>query len=102
MAEVGVHDDDKVPCSVLQAVDVGGAEAEFASARFEEDAWSGGGGVVEGDQLLGDFLRAIWGGIVDYDKFPVELAAGWVLDVVRYEGVCCVCTALQRSGLEAM
>ena len=33
--EIRVHDDDEVARCELQAVDVGGAEAEFARARVE-------------------------------------------------------------------
>ena len=68
--EVGVHDDDEVARCELQAVHVGGAEAEFAGARFEDDA----GGRVEFLELLGDGEGAVRGGIVDNDEFPVELA----------------------------
>ena len=41
-------------------MDVGRAEAEFASARPDLDA----GGAVDLLELLGDFLRAIGGSVV--------------------------------------
>ena len=74
MAEVSVHDDDKGAGAELQAVDVGGAEAEFAGAGLEQDAWGlggGGEGVVGAHELLGDDLGAVGGGVVDDDYFPV-------------------------------
>lgn len=51
-------------------MDVGGAEAEFAGAGFEEDV----GGAVEGLELLGDGEGAVGGGVVDDYYFPVEVA----------------------------
>lgn len=70
VAKVGVHDDDKVARRKLQAVDVGGAEAELAGARLEEDVR-----LVRLDQLVGDFLCSIGRSVVDNDELPVELAA---------------------------
>jgi hypothetical protein len=69
--EVGVHDDDEVAAGVLQAVDVGGTEAEFAGARVEFYAVR----AVGFDELLCDGLRAIGAAVVDDDDFPVEFAA---------------------------
>lgn len=51
-------------------MDVGGAEAEFAGARFEDYV----GGAVEGLELLGDGEGAVGGGVVDDDDLPVEIA----------------------------
>ena len=59
--EIGVHDDDEVARRVLQAVDVGGTEPEFAGACVEFDAV----GAVGFDQLLCDGLRAVGGAVVD-------------------------------------
>lgn len=70
VAEVGVHDDDEVARHELKAVDVGGAEAEFAGARADLDAV----GAVGFLQLGGDFLCAVGGAVVDDDEFPVEVA----------------------------
>jgi hypothetical protein len=69
VAEVGVHDDDKVARRELQAVDVGGAEAELAGAGLEDDVRG-----VGLDELVGDLLGAVGGAVVDDDEFPVELA----------------------------
>jgi hypothetical protein len=55
VAEVGVHDDDIVSCCELQTVDVGGSEAEFAGAGAQLDVLRADGG----DELFGDFLRAV-------------------------------------------
>ena len=61
--EVGVHDDDEVARRELQSVDVGRPKAKFRSARPDLDA----GGAVDLLELLGDFLRAIGGSVVDDD-----------------------------------
>ena len=78
VAEIGVHDDDKVAGGVGQAVRVRGAEAEFACARLEVDGaggfevcgegcdGGGWGGVVGFLELACDVLRAVGGGVVDY------------------------------------
>jgi hypothetical protein len=70
MREVGVHDDDEVARRELQAVHVGGAEAELACARADLDAL-GGVGFLE---LRGYFLCAVGRAVVDDDEFPVEVA----------------------------
>lgn len=75
VAEVGVHDDDIVAGRELQAVDVGGAEAEFACARLQFDVLGADGG----DELLCDFLGAVGRAVVDDDDFPIEVAGGGVL-----------------------
>ena len=69
VAEVGVHDDDEVARDELQAVDVGGAEAQLAGASLEDDV--GGVGL---DELVGDVLGAVGRAVVDDDEFPIELA----------------------------
>lgn len=69
MAEIGVHDDDKIPPRELQPVHVGGPEPQLPGSRFEYDAI----GRVDGLELLGDVEGAVRGGIVDDDQFPVEL-----------------------------
>ena len=56
VAEVGVHDDDVGARGVLEAVDVGGAEAEFAGAGLEDDVFW----VVGVLELADDGLGAIW------------------------------------------
>lgn len=71
MAEVRVHDDDEVARRVLEAVDVGSAETEFAGAWSQLDA----GGRVGFYELFGDFLGAVWGAVVDDDDFPVDVTA---------------------------
>ena len=72
VGEVGVHDDDEGAGSELQAVDVGGAQAQLSGAGLEEDAVRG----VEGLELSGDLLGAVWAGVVDDDDFPVQVAVG--------------------------
>ncbi|ROW05501.1 hypothetical protein VSDG_00440 [Cytospora chrysosperma] len=69
VAEVGVHNDDVVAPGELQAVDVCGAQAELARAGLEGDVW--GVGLHE---LVGDFLGAIGGAVVDNDEIPVDVA----------------------------
>lgn len=69
VGEVGVHDDYEVAGAVLQAVDVGCAEAELAFSGVQVDA--AGVGFCE---LVGDELRAVWGGVVDDYEFPVEVS----------------------------
>lgn len=66
--EIGVHDDHEVAAGILEAMDVRGAEAEFAGAGFQDDALGG----VEFLELFGDGLGAIWGGVVNYYEFPIE------------------------------
>jgi len=75
VGEVGVHDDDEVARRELQAVDVGGAEAEFAGACAQLDF----GAAVGFLELFGDVLGAVWGAVVDDDDFPVEVAVGALL-----------------------
>jgi len=70
MREVGVHDDDKVACDGLQAVDVGGAEPEFAGSRAQ-DYVVGAEGFLEG---FGALEGAVGRGVVDYYYFPVEVS----------------------------
>jgi len=100
--EVGVHDDDEVAGRELQAVNVGGAEAELAGAGAELDL----GAAVGFLELFRDVLGAIWGAVVNDDDFPVEVAKrllapmaqhvivpcgtiglNWLLDVRFAEGV---------------
>lgn len=69
VAEVGVHDDDKVAGDELQAVDVGRSEAQLAGARLEDDV--GGVGL---DELVGDILGSVGRAVVDDDEFPVQVA----------------------------
>lgn len=69
VAEVGVHDDDEGSRAELEAVDVGGAEAELAGAGLELDVRG-----VGFDELVGDFLGAVGGAVVDDDELPVEVA----------------------------
>jgi hypothetical protein len=69
VAEIGVHDDDKVAGRDLQSVDVGGAEAELAGAGLEDNMRC-----VGLDELVGDLLRAVGGAVVDDDELPVKLA----------------------------
>lgn len=38
VGEVGVHDNDEISASSFEAMDVGGAEAEFACSWLEDDA----------------------------------------------------------------
>jgi len=83
--EIRVHDDYEGACGVGEAVHVGGAEAEFAGARLEDDV----GGAVEFLELLGDFEGSVGGGVVDDDDFVVEGAApggDGVSEGVLFEG----------------
>ena len=73
--EVGVHDYYIVSGGVLEAVDVGGSQAELAGARVQFDVQGADGG----DELFGDFLGAVGGSVVDDYYFPVEVSVGlWV------------------------
>lgn len=71
VGEVGVHDDNEVASDELQAVNVGRTEAKLSSARLEVNV-----GRVGLDELLGDFLRAVRGAIVNNDDFPVQVTTG--------------------------
>jgi hypothetical protein len=71
---------------VLQAVDVGRSQAEFAGARVQFDVQGADGG----DELFGDFLGAVGGAVVDDYYFPVEVSRDF--DLVGALGVgegCC-------------
>jgi hypothetical protein len=70
VAEVGVHDDDKVALGELQAVDVCGSETELSCSRLEDDS------VCAPDllELFRDVLGAVRRAIVYDDDFPVEIA----------------------------
>jgi hypothetical protein len=70
--EVGVHNDDEVAGDELQAVDVGGAEAELAGARLEDNVRGAEGGL----EFFGTCEGAIGGGVVDDYYFPVKFSAG--------------------------
>lgn len=81
--EVGIHDDDEVALSKLQAVWIGGAEAELAFAGLEDDVRG-----VGFHELLCDILGTVRGAIIDNDKFPVEVAGGeewWLASCVVSE-----------------
>jgi hypothetical protein len=69
VAEVGVHNDDKVARGELQAVYVGRAETQLAGSGLEDNV-----GRVGFDKLVCDDLRAIGRAVVDDYEFPVELA----------------------------
>lgn len=70
VGEIGVHDDDRGAAGELEAVHVGGAEAELAGARLQDDAFGG----VELLELFGDGEGAVGGAVVDDDEFPIEFA----------------------------
>ena len=70
MAEIGVHDDDEVPSREFQPVYIGGAQTEFSCARLENDTRRS----VEILKLLGDGKGSVRRGIIDNNKFPVEIA----------------------------
>ena len=73
VAEISVHDDDEVATDKLQTVDVGGAEAELASAGLEDDM----GGAEGGLEFASPSKGAVWGSVVDDYYFPVELSREW-------------------------
>lgn len=80
--KVGVHDDDEVAGHELEAVDVGGAETEFAGSGFEDDVRG-----VDFFELSGYVLSSVGGGIVDDYDFPVEFTKAMVNGLlVRWEG----------------
>ena len=66
--EVGVHDDDIVAGGVLQTVNVGCSETEFAGASVEFYPV----GAVGFDELFCDCLRAVGRAVVYDDDFPVQ------------------------------
>lgn len=70
--KVGVHDNDEVTGSELQAVDVCGSETEFAGAGLEQDLVL----PVSPRELLGYVLRAVRGGVVDDYELPGEVLLG--------------------------
>lgn len=67
--EIGVHDDDKAPCSMGETVDVGRAEAEFARTGFQDDVRR----AVELLELFCDFQCAVRGSVVHDDDFIIQL-----------------------------
>lgn len=69
VGKVGVHDDDEVALGELQAMRIGGAEAELAFAGLKDDV-----GGVRLHELLCYVLCAVGRAIIDNDKFPVEIA----------------------------
>lgn len=69
VAEVGVHDDDKVARHKLQAMHVGRSQAQLSGPSLEHDV-----GSVGRDELVGDFLRSVGRAVVDDDEFPIQLA----------------------------
>lgn len=69
VAEIRIHNDDKVARGELQPVDVGRAEPELARAGVEFNFR----GAVGGDELLCDLLRAVGGAVVDDEELPVEV-----------------------------
>lgn len=69
VAKVGVHDDNVVALGELQAVDVGGAEAQLAGTGLEDDVWG-----IRLDELLSDLLGAVGGAVINDDEFPVDVA----------------------------
>jgi hypothetical protein len=93
VAEIGVHDDDKVARRELQPVDVRGPESQFAGSRAQLDAVG-----VDFLQLLRNVLRAIGRGIVDYYDFPVEFTIGLGLAGQDYNGGA-RCDELFREGV---
>lgn len=72
MAEVGVHNDNKVARGVLKTVNVGGSKAKLAFTGLQVDMF----GAPELLELFGDFQGAVGGAIVDDDNFPVQVAIG--------------------------
>ena len=68
VGEIGVHDDYVVAGCKLEAVDVGGAKTELASAGVEVDV-----GSIDLCELIGNDLGAVWRAVVDDDELPVEV-----------------------------
>lgn len=81
--EVGVHYDDEVARDKLQAMDVGGAEAQLAGARLEDDMRGAEGGL----EFFGAGERAVGGCVVDNYYFPIKFSAGICLSGCTREGV---------------
>ena len=67
VAEVGVHDYNKVSGGILQAVDVCSSKTELTSARLEDDVL----GAPDILELFCDFEGAVGGAVVDDDDLPI-------------------------------
>lgn len=70
VAEIGVHDDNEVTSSKLQAVDIRGAQTELALAGLEDNVF----GAIEALELLADLEGTVRGAIVNNNDFPIEVA----------------------------
>lgn len=70
VAEVRVHDDNEVTGSKLQAMDVGGTQAELALAGLEDNVFR----AVEALELLADLEGTVRGAIVNDNDFPIKIA----------------------------
>ena len=69
VAEIGIHDDYKVARHELQAMDIGGAQAELAGAGLEYDVRG-----ISFHELVRHNLGAVRGAVVNDDDFPVKFA----------------------------
>ena len=66
--QVGVHQQDELAARRLEAKGVGGAEAELARARAEQDSV----GAEGRGELPDDVCGAVRGGVVDDDDLEVD------------------------------
>lgn len=69
VAEVGVHDDNKVAGGIFQAVDVSCTQTELALTGLEDDVFR----AIEFLELLRDLEGAVRGSVVDDNNFPIQL-----------------------------
>lgn len=69
VAEVGVHDDNKVAGGIFQAVDVSCTQTELALTRLKDDVF----GAIEFLELLRDLEGAVRGSVVNDNNLPIQL-----------------------------
>lgn len=70
VAEVGVHDDNKVARGIFQAVDVSCTQTKLALTGLKDDVFR----AIEVLELLRDLEGAVRGSVVDDNNFPIQLS----------------------------
>jgi hypothetical protein len=69
VAEIGVHDDNKVAGGIFQAMDVSCTQAELSLAGLEDDVF----GAIEFLELLRDLEGTVRGSVVNDNNLPIQL-----------------------------
>jgi hypothetical protein len=69
VAEIGVHDDNKVAGSVFQAVDVSSSQTKLSLAGLEDNMF----GAIKLLELLRDLEGTVRGSVVNDNDLPIKL-----------------------------